>query len=152
MPGPGVCQALPKSAGIFLPADNYTSARPCRILYESLHMSFARGSSGQEPGFAHTKRKGGSLTFEFVALPGYDRSILFRETATTRKGDSKKISSRMMGIAAHRLQTARHVRVGGMRNFIVFQSRNLISGSRYGDFVRRLNEFYLNVKTIQAAI
>lgn len=56
-----------------------------------------------------------------------DGSILFRETATGRKEDSEKISSQMMGIAGRRLQTARHIRVGGTRNFIVFQSRNLIA-------------------------
>jgi len=136
--------ALPKSIGIFLPADNHVSARPPD---ESSHMSFARRSSGQGPTLPILNEKSrGSLTFEFVALSDYDRSILFRETATKRKRDSKKISSQMVKIVGRRLQTACHIRVGETRNFFVFHSRNLISESR--NFIRDLNKyiFCLNVK------
>lgn len=121
---------LPKKYPAFFYLQITTFRYDCRILYESPDTSFMRRSSGRGPTLPILYEKSrGSLTYEFVAPSGYDRSILFRETATKRKGDRKKISSQMMGIAGRRLQTARHIRVGGMRSFIVFQSRNLISGS-----------------------
>lgn len=141
--------ALPKSISIFLPVDNYGSTRLSDIVRISSHVLRNRILGGLKTYFAILNEKSrGSLTFEFVALGRRGMTVLsFSEKLREGKGDSKKISSQI--IAGHRLQTACRIRVGGTRNFIVFQSCNLISGSPTATIRPGLNEFYLNIKTIQ---